>query len=355
MTDGVIKSTGNSRYLKSVANFMTLFPTYEDFAAALVAGNLPIDLNGINPDGWNQQATPLNKANLLADTTGAMLGLGSTATPNQALAKLGQYNQYWWRRYPISKKTAKTIEVIKIYPTTTPTRTVEYSNSISYNGSIFSLVSPSKLSVPYGSASTILNALTGKYFKSNNIIYFSAGSPSKTTSGNEETYMCSGQEIYLGTPSYVNGGNSPSTYPNPGISGNYYYEAVGRPLEWFKHQDSIRLGYTGTGNYGSSNPPTIAFPFSPKFIIISAESSYFHLSVRDSAAYFKDWVMWSPGNDTLQIYCNAKDSSYGGIIAIRFSFSGNTLRIYTDSSYSFDTSDAQLNRKGVYYNVVALA
>lgn len=88
MTDGVIKSTGNSRYLKSVANFMTLFPTYEDFAAALVAGNLPIDLNGINPDGWNQQATPLNKANLLADTTGSALGLGSTGTVNTALSKL---------------------------------------------------------------------------------------------------------------------------------------------------------------------------------------------------------------------------------------------------------------------------
>ena len=88
MTDGVIKSTGNSRYLKSVANFMALYPTYEDFAAALIAGTLPVDLNGINPDGWNTQATPLNKANLLADTTGAMLGLGSTGTVNAALAAL---------------------------------------------------------------------------------------------------------------------------------------------------------------------------------------------------------------------------------------------------------------------------
>lgn len=88
MTDGVIKSTGNSRYLKSVANFMTLFPTYEDFAAALVAGNLPIDLNGINPDGWNQQGTLMNKANLLADTTGSALGLGSTGTVNTAFQRL---------------------------------------------------------------------------------------------------------------------------------------------------------------------------------------------------------------------------------------------------------------------------
>lgn len=354
MTDGVIKSTGNSRYLKSVANLLSLAPTWPDAVELLVSGNFPVDFNGINPNGWNTQGTPLNKANLLSDATGAMLGLGSTGTPDQALAKLGQYNQYWWRRYPISKRTAKTIDVIKTYPTTSPTLTVEYSSSISYNGSIFSLVSPSKLSVPYGSASTILDALTGKYFKSNNTIYFSTGSPSKSTSGNAETYTCNGQEIYLGTPSYVNGGNSPSTYPKPGISGNNYYEEVGRPLEWFKHQNSIRLGYAGTGTYGYSYPPTITFPFAPKFIIISAASSYFHRRVRDSAAYFKDWVMWSPGNDALQIYCNAADT-YGAIIEIRFSFSGNTLKIYTGSSYSFDTSDAQLNKKGVYYNVVAFA
>lgn len=88
MTDGVIKSTGNSRYLKSVANFMALYPTYEDFAAALIAGTLPVDLNGINPDGWSQQGTLMNTANLLADTTGAMLGLGSTGTVNAALAAL---------------------------------------------------------------------------------------------------------------------------------------------------------------------------------------------------------------------------------------------------------------------------
>lgn len=50
--DGIIKGTGNSRYLKSVANFLSLYPNYEAFAAALIAGELPIDLNGINEAGW---------------------------------------------------------------------------------------------------------------------------------------------------------------------------------------------------------------------------------------------------------------------------------------------------------------
>lgn len=99
MTDGVIKSTGNSRYLKSVANFIALYPTYEDFAAALIRGDLPIDLNGINPNGWSQQATPLIKANLLSDSTGSMLGVGSTGTVNSALAAIAQYKNLWYERF----------------------------------------------------------------------------------------------------------------------------------------------------------------------------------------------------------------------------------------------------------------
>lgn len=89
MQDAIALGTGNSRYLRSVAGFMQLYPTYEDFAAALVAGTLPIDLNGINPDGWAQQGTALDKANLLTDSTAALLGLGDEAVVNDALAALG--------------------------------------------------------------------------------------------------------------------------------------------------------------------------------------------------------------------------------------------------------------------------
>ena len=74
MQDGIIKGTGNSRYLKSISNFLTQYPTYQDFVAALVAGTLPIDLNGINETGWDQLGTALNKANLLSDETAAAYG-----------------------------------------------------------------------------------------------------------------------------------------------------------------------------------------------------------------------------------------------------------------------------------------
>ena len=88
MQDAITKGEGNSRYLKSVSDFLTDYPTYEAFVDALVAGTLPIDLNGINPDGWAQPGTALDKANLLTDATAALVGLGPEATPNEMFAVL---------------------------------------------------------------------------------------------------------------------------------------------------------------------------------------------------------------------------------------------------------------------------
>lgn len=88
MQDAIINETGNSRFLRSIAGFLKAYPTYEAFAAALVAGTLPIDLNGIDPDGWAQLGTDLNKANMLTDATAALAGLGPESTPNQMFAAL---------------------------------------------------------------------------------------------------------------------------------------------------------------------------------------------------------------------------------------------------------------------------
>lgn len=68
---------------------------------AMVAGIFPVDFNGINKDGWTQQGTLLNKANLLSDTVISTLGLstGPNSTPNDAfnvLANIG--NVHVWRK-----------------------------------------------------------------------------------------------------------------------------------------------------------------------------------------------------------------------------------------------------------------
>lgn len=85
MKDGIIKGNGNSRYLKSVADFLTQYPTYEAFAAALTAGTLPVDLNGINEDGWQQIGDLLNKGNLFADPTAAVFADNVAAVPNDGI------------------------------------------------------------------------------------------------------------------------------------------------------------------------------------------------------------------------------------------------------------------------------
>ena len=82
MQDMVPLGTGNSRFLKSVANIKSLYPDYDAFTEALAAGTFPIDLNGVNPAGVSQTGTALNKANLLSDATGAKCG--GASTPNAA-------------------------------------------------------------------------------------------------------------------------------------------------------------------------------------------------------------------------------------------------------------------------------
>ena len=91
MKDFISNNTGNSRFLKSVSNFLELYPDYATFAAALVSGTLPIDLNGVNPNGYSQLGTALNKANLMTDATATALGLsGADPTVNEALALLSE-------------------------------------------------------------------------------------------------------------------------------------------------------------------------------------------------------------------------------------------------------------------------
>lgn len=82
MQDTITKGTGNSRSLRSVPNFLTLYPTYEAFAAALVGGTLPIDLGPLNAAGVQQMGMALNKANLLKDATAALYGMTSSAVPD---------------------------------------------------------------------------------------------------------------------------------------------------------------------------------------------------------------------------------------------------------------------------------
>lgn len=88
MKETIIKGTGNSRTLGSVPNLLTLYPTYEAFAAALAAGEVPVDIGPLNPAGVAQMGDALNKQTLLKDSTAALFGLPNTAVPNDILAAI---------------------------------------------------------------------------------------------------------------------------------------------------------------------------------------------------------------------------------------------------------------------------
>ena len=178
-----MKGNGNSRYLKTVGEALSLYPTYEDFLQAMIAGTFPVDFNGINKDGWTQLGTPLNKANLLSDTVISTLGLstGANSTPNDAfnvLANVG--NVHVWR------KTVTTDEGIPEVPEVPPSYelgeaqtqyfirdkdrgkaiTMLYSNSVSvsYDGRV-SLVSPSSVVITTTNTTYPFTYVSGKFIQ----------------------------------------------------------------------------------------------------------------------------------------------------------------------------------------------
>lgn len=88
MKNSMPKGTGDSRYLKSIPDFLKVYPEYQNFGAALAAGTIPVDFNGINPQGWEQIGTKLNKADLLSDLTAHLMGLSIEATMDEAFRRL---------------------------------------------------------------------------------------------------------------------------------------------------------------------------------------------------------------------------------------------------------------------------
>lgn len=87
MIDSVLKGNGNSRFLKSAVPAGTSWP---EALAMLQAGTFPVDFNGINTEGFQQVGTPLNKANLLKDSTAGIISLPASATPDEMFSALSR-------------------------------------------------------------------------------------------------------------------------------------------------------------------------------------------------------------------------------------------------------------------------
>lgn len=316
MQDLVPIGTGNSRYLKSVSNFKTLYPTYDDFVAALVAGTLPVDFNGINMSGIAQMGTALNKATLLTDAVAAMYGKGASAVPNDIFAYLGKYAQHWWKRTPkqyhltetavLSDMTDYDLAFYKNTGTLYCADTVQVDKD---TGAI-SLVNPQEAS----------GLEEGKYYQSSDgaLAYYDddegyvsdvtfvvkcvdASAHSVSTYKNiynSDGFKVPAAEYYAGEGdayTYVQS-NDRDAHPDNDYVDDVLYQYLGRPFDnAVTVPDFEIISYTGTGTYGADNPNSITFSRAPQLIImIGARSTIGNKTWQQLGANEKDWIYMLP-------------------------------------------------------------
>lgn len=236
MRDLIIKGTGNSRFLKSNIPTST---TLQELIAMLNGGTFPIDLNGLNQEGIQQQGTPINTATLLADDTVNALKLTQPdPTVNDAFAYLGIYNEYWWEELSGQYVSIEKAQSVRGYffqnqPTET-TVDITYSDSIQIaqeTGEI-SLSNPQELTISFPNLSTDKETIANKYIKATLTIdgepitgvFFVASNSSLSSTGtstihslflNDNQYsLCSAKFETSGESTYVHSTNR-YEYTNP--------------------------------------------------------------------------------------------------------------------------------------------
>lgn len=232
----------------------------------------------------------------VSNATKTKFGLSSSATPDDVLSWLGNYNLYWWKRrvYKPVYEEVKNVEVGMFWAKNQITGKFYVSSSIQidkygYGG----LVSPILVSISEGSDA---DALKNKYveYSLNNL-----GSSAKPEQGyvyyipsdaifngyNEygavvttgATQVRSESSFYRVTYKmaeqnewqYISSSNR-NTYPDFGISGNYEYNYIGQPFNEMLSSSKIQTVYwAGTGTYGKSNPTILNFNFAPKMVCLT--------------------------------------------------------------------------------------
>lgn len=250
----------------------------------------------VRADEPTQEGTPLSKATFLKDATAALYGLGADAVPDDVLAFLGKYSQYWWKRrvytvaYEISLSTASS----NVYFSNNymAPNTVYYAADIeiSSNGAV-SLKNPQALACPRWEQSLdLLTAVKGMYVCNTLTSNSSVAADSKTVylisssatfsldkSGNPYTDSAYAQVVSthpvktIGEWVYIMSSDR-NAYPDSGISDGYEYQYLGVPFENAVTAVQIATGsYVGTGTYGASNPNSLTFDFVPKLVIVSGQ------------------------------------------------------------------------------------
>lgn len=329
----------------------------------------------VRADDPTQEGTPLNKATLLKDATAALYGLGTGAVPDDVLAELGKYKQYWWRRRSHQFVELQSPLTSKIYISLNYERTLKIAKSITVNqdSGTVSLKNQEdfKISIQ-ASSSAYRSMLQGLIDKSpcyltnlesdeSEIYYLPPNSTlaNGSNDSNESNTICFyysnkttnrswfgvnadvkamkvSSQISVGAWEYVQS-STRSAYPDSGTSGGYEYEYLGIPFDNAVTAPKIETGsYVGTGTYGASNPNTLTFGFVPRLVMVSPTASGFTDNTLSKP------FLWFEG------ITSVLDKAYG--YNNNVTREGNTISWYTGASYPLN----QFNISGTIYYYIAI-
>lgn len=321
----------------------------------------------VRADDPTQAGTPLNKATLLKDATAALYGLGTGAVPDDVLAELGKYKQYWWRRRSINTgwyqvDTAATNRLLKDDIHDTVVYTYGDSISVSQTNGTITINSTSSMTLRRSTVTVDkLAVLKGKYFKtdvnqqfsSSNIhivagdIYFVPADASITKSydsGSGSTYYYTSELTHVTTEyrgtigdwEYLQSSDR-NAYPDSGVHDGYEYNYLGIPFDNAVIAPRIETGsYVGTGTFGESNPNTLTFGFVPKLVMVSSST------INTAGSALITPMIWFDG----VISAFTTPSGYTN----NFTLDGNTISWYSTSTYTKD----QYNNNGETYYYIAI-
>lgn len=323
------------------------------------------------------EGTLINKATLLKDATAALFGYSNSAVPDDILAYLGKYNQYWWKRRANSSHWAVKLGVLSPYSLG---RTINQYDDLTFNcstevsvdssGTVSQAGTLTTISADYASYSN-LAALRGLYFKpqyggfgfdynsktyiavDTSKIYYVPPSANYVRTGNNPYYM--GIDAQLVGSEWIDGigdweyiqSSERNAYPDSGTQDGYEYQFLGRPLDNAVTAPKIEMGsYVGTGTYGSGNPNTLTFSIKPVLVFVFA-------SGKTGAIVFCIETLSSnyPGTykgNGWYYFTNSAASS-----DIRYAkFSSTTLSWYYDNATNGPYN--QMNDSGVTYRYIAI-
>lgn len=268
--------------------------------------------NGVNNTKWMTPA--LTKAaidilaaksqNILSDSTKTLYGLGSSAVPNDVLAELGKYKQYWWARRSLQYTEERTSVGSKVFIFHNYGITLKVANSISINqnSSEITLDNPEDFNISiYNTSNEFRNRLqellnkapcyvTGLENNEATIYYLpDNGSLSYSTDDDTTSYtVCfyyknsTTNRAWFGTTSdvkaqavspkavigpwqYVKSSNR-NDYPDSGTQDGYEYEYLGIPLDNAVAASSIETGsYVGDG----TTLRTVELGFTPRAVYVT--------------------------------------------------------------------------------------